>query len=268
MIDIQSSIPLHSIPLQNVGISNYGVSFTYKGLQEYSIIALCDIGVSLDKTQRGTHMSRLAELLEENTLVLSTPWSLLPFLSQIKTKLQSSSAFITLHFQILLPLYSPTTKKLGHSLYQASFQATLHQNSFLPQMTLQIPYMTVCPCSLAISDTGAHSQRTLGNICLNSDSSFILEDCISLLHNTASSSVYPLVKRPDEKSLTETAFSHPYFVEDVARNMASSLQSHKSVFGYSIFIRSLESIHAHDAYATIEENCKKLHSLVEDTFPC
>ena len=121
-------------------------------------------------------------------------------------------------------------------------------------LDIEVPVMTVCPCSKAISDEGAHSQRTLVHMTLLMNGFDWIEDFVSVAEASGSSPVYTILKREDEKYVTEHAFANPCFVEDVVRNVAQGLSRNEHLTGYRIEVESMESIHNHNAFACIEHN--------------
>lgn len=121
-------------------------------------------------------------------------------------------------------------------------------------LDIEVPVMTVCPCSKAISDEGAHSQRTLVHMTLLMNGFDWIEDFVSVAEASGSSPVYTILKREDEKYVTEHAFANPCFVEDVVRNVAQGLSRNEHLKGYRIEVESMESIHNHNAFACIEYN--------------
>lgn len=123
-------------------------------------------------------------------------------------------------------------------------------------LELDVPVMTVCPCSKAISNEGAHSQRTMIHLAVRMSGFAWLEEFIAIAESSGSSPVYSLLKREDEKYVTEDAFAHPCFVEDVVRNVAVQLQEHKHVTWFNVEVESMESIHNHNAFACIERTVR------------
>ena len=138
--------------------------------------------------------------------------------------------------------------------YACTVTGDLTGDAFVITMGVEVPVMTVCPCSLAISDQGAHSQRTMVRAACRLRKFVWLEELIGMAEAAGSSPVYALLKREDEKHVTEAAFANPCFVEDVARKMAKALEEHPEVIWYSVEAESFESIHNHCAVAGIERH--------------
>jgi len=136
--------------------------------------------------------------------------------------------------------------------YQCVFLGELEKDKLTMFLEVNVPVMTVCPCSLAISNNGAHSQRALVKIRCQFEGLLWVEDLISIATTSASSPVYALLKRVDEKFVTESAFSNPVFVEDVVRRVAVKLKEHPLIKWFRVEVESYESIHNHNAYACIE----------------
>jgi GTP cyclohydrolase I len=138
--------------------------------------------------------------------------------------------------------------------YTCRFLASLTEGRHNLVVGITVPVTTVCPCSREISEQGAHNQRSLVSVMVTFRKFFWIEDLIRIVENSASAAVFSLLKRADEKLLTEKAYENPMFVEDVVRNIALKLNSHHNITWFSVESENLESIHNHNAYACVEKN--------------
>lgn len=214
-------------------------------------VATVELGVELPSSFKGTHMSRFVEALENWKEDLSYT-SMKTLLEDIKQRLHARKAQLIFAFPFFLRRQSPVSDSASTQGYECRLTGELGDGkpSFLLEMS--VPVMTVCPCSKAISNEGAHSQRADVRIALRLRGFNWLEEFIEIAESSASSPTYPLLKREDEKYVTEQAFAAPCFVEDVVRNIADRLESHPQVAWFRVEVESYESIHAHNAFAWIE----------------
>ncbi len=253
MQDIQNTPAQVLFPINTVGIR--GLKFPIQVQTQYSeiqeTVSVIDIGVELPIAFRGTHMSRFIELLQEWNKPLSYE-SLKNLLRHVEGKLQAQSADIAFLFPYFLKKTAPATGVISLMSYDCKVVGKSNNGNIDVFFEITVPVMTVCPCSKAISHEGAHSQRTEIYIEMRLNSSWIVEDIIEMAESSASSPLYSILKRADEKFITELAFANPTFVEDVVRNMASKLKNYHNASGFRIEVESFESIHAHNAFACIE----------------
>ncbi|MDL2285585.1 GTP cyclohydrolase FolE2 [Desulfovibrio sp. OttesenSCG-928-F07] len=259
MQDIQNTPAQISIPIDRVGINNFKlpiiVSDKANGRQH--TVASVDLGVSLPSTFKGTHMSRFVEALEHWNEDLSYS-TLVTLLQDIKTRLQAKRAYVHFRFTYFVRKKSPVTNASGLIGYEcALIGETGEQTGATPahpdiRLEIEVPVMTVCPCSKAISNEGAHSQRAVIQLAVRQKGFVWIEELIELAEAAGSSPVYPLLKREDEKAVTEQSFANPCFVEDVVRSVAKGLSSHPQISWFKVAVESMESIHAHNAFAVIE----------------
>ena len=213
--------------------------------------ATVEISVDLPSRFKGTHMSRFVEALEHWNEDL-TYESLKRLLEDVKNRLGARKAHVRLQFPYFVCRRAPATSTPGLMAYDCSFSVELAEGKPRFCVQVEVPVMTVCPCSKAISAEGAHSQRTLVRIAAHIRRFCWLEEFIDIAEAAGSSPAYTLLKREDEKHVTERAFAHPAFVEDVVRATALRLMEHAQVEHFRVEVESLESIHAHNAFACIE----------------
>lgn len=255
MEDVQNSPSLVAMPIDTVGVKNLKlpivVSDRAQGRQH--TVATVDIGVELPAQFKGTHMSRFVEALENWTEELDYR-SMKRLLEDVKERLHASKAYVLFRFPYFLKKKAPATGSPGLVWYECRLTGELGQGkpSFL--LELEVPVMTVCPCSKAISDEGAHSQRAVIRMAVRMTGFSWLEEFIDIAETCGSSPVYTLLKREDEKFVTEDAFAHPTFVEDVVRAAAQRLEQHPQIAWFRVEVESFESIHCHSAFARIERD--------------
>ena len=253
MEDVQNSPAQVAMPIDRVGVKNLQlplvVSDRAQGRQH--TVATVDIGVDLPAHFKGTHMSRFVEALENWTEELDYG-SMKRLLEDVKTRLEARKAYVLFRFPYFIRKKAPATGSPGLVCYQCRLTGELEEGrpSFL--LEVEVPVMTVCPCSKAISDEGAHSQRAVVRIAVRMTRFSWLEEFIDLAEVSGSSPVYTLLKREDEKFVTEDAFAHPTFVEDVVRAAAQRLERHPQISWFRVEVESFESIHCHNAFASIE----------------
>ena len=259
MEDVQNRQAEVAMPIDSVGVRSLQLPIRVsqrEGGPQHSV-ATVELGVELPAAFKGTHMSRFVEALENWNEDLSYI-SMKRLLEDILHRLQARKAQIIFAFPFFIRRLSPVSRASGVQGYACRVTGELGsgQSKLVFLLEIHAPVMTVCPCSKAISDEGAHSQRADVRIALRLKGFNWLEEFIDIAEQAASSPTYPLLKREDEKFVTEQAFANPRFVEDVVRNVAGRLERHSQVTWFRVEVESYESIHAHNAYARIERHCK------------
>ncbi len=256
MEDVQNRQAEVSMAINSVGVRNLKLPLTVSDRTQGSqhTVATVELGVDLPAEFKGTHMSRFVEALENWTEDLSYP-SMKNLLENIRDRLNARRAQVVFRFPFFLRRTPPVSQSRSLQGYECTLTGTLETDS-KPVFLLEVvvPVMTVCPCSKAISREGAHSQRTEIRIAVRLKGFNWLEEFIEIAESSASSPTYPLLKREDEKYVTEHAFATPFFVEDVVRNVAAKLEKHAQVAWFRVEVESFESIHAHNAFAWIERS--------------
>ncbi|NCC26256.1 MAG: GTP cyclohydrolase I FolE2 [Deltaproteobacteria bacterium] len=239
-------------PIDRVGIASLKRPIVVRDQARGWQHAVADITMSVDLPARfkGTHMSRFVEALEAwgDRVDYHGFRHLLEDLSQ---RLDASRSHLAFSFPYFMALAAPVSGSRALMDCQCRLSGTLGRNGFTMTLGVEVPVMTVCPCSLAISSVGAHSQRALVNMLVTFSGFLWIEDLAAIGRESASSPVFALLKREDEKKITESAFDHPCFVEDVVRAAAQRLEAHPLVKTYRVEVESLESIHNHNAFASI-----------------
>ena len=257
MIDIQSTSDTREIPLKKVGVKNlrYPVSVMDKECGSQRTTASVDLFVNLPQDYKGTHMSRFVEVFHRYSSDLGMKKFLL-MLEEIRENLSAERAFGTMEFSFFKRKRAPVSGAESVMEYTCTYEGEVSGESQKFFITIKIPVTTVCPCSKAISEHGAHNQRGMVTVRLRNSSLFWIEDVIELVEDCASCGLYSILKRPDEKWVTERAYENPRFVEDVVREVCIALKNFtkcdKPFAWFSVECENFESIHNHNAYAYTE----------------
>ncbi|MBU0681204.1 MAG: GTP cyclohydrolase I FolE2 [Proteobacteria bacterium] len=172
-------------------------------------------------------------------------------LREVKEELQAESAQLEMTFPYFIEKYAPITKTPGLMEYTCRFTGSTGHDGDDLIMSIWVPSTTLCPCSKEISDYGAHNQRAEINLNVKFRNFIWMEDLITMVEKSASCEVYSLLKRPDEKYVTEKAYENPMFVEDAVRKVAEAADNHPDILWFSAGVESFESIHKHSAYAEV-----------------
>ncbi|MEF2145050.1 MAG: GTP cyclohydrolase FolE2 [Desulfovibrionaceae bacterium] len=258
MEDVQSGKAAIALPIDRVGVKDLRLPIIVRDRATGSqhTVARVDLSVDLPAEFKGTHMSRFVEALEHWSEELDYG-SFKRLLADITERLHAQRAYAELHFPFFVLRSAPASGGKGMMGYDCSLVGEYEKGHLVFTLGVEAPVMTVCPCSLAISDNGAHSQRAVVRVKARFTGLLWLEDLIDICESAGSSPVYSLLKREDEKFVTEAAFANPAFVEDVVRSVALGLADHPQVTWFRAEVESLESIHNHSAYASIERNLEK-----------
>jgi GTP cyclohydrolase I len=276
MLDVQNSPDTRDIPLTKVGVK--GLEYPVRVLDKVNKVqhttARADLFADLPRHFKGTHMSRFVEIFHRHREDLSMP-RFLEMLEEITKELEAESAYGTLDFPYFLEKKAPVSGLPGIVSYHCRYQGRVDRTPPAPgspglpavagpasvrrhfTVSVQVPVSTVCPCSKAISDRGAHNQRGVVNVELELGPFFWIEDIIGLVEKSASSPVYSILKREDEKYITETAYDNPKFVEDLVRDVYIEIKALGDFKRFSIEAENFESIHNHSAYARAEYDAEK-----------
>lgn len=253
MKDTQNQRDYRNIPIDKVGIKNLRYPITVGDRREgkQHTVATINMYVDLPHEYKGTHMSRFVEMLH----VLQPEISLQRFseiLTNMKKHLNAASAHIEVTFPYFIEKKAPVSSSPGLMDYTCRITGTSDPEGKIDLVSeVIVPISSVCPCSLEISDSGAHNQRGEVQLATRFKKFIWMEDMIELVEAAASSDVYSVLKRADEKSVTETAFANPKFVEDIVRDIAKTLKEDDNITWFSVSAENFESIHNHSAYAHI-----------------
>lgn len=255
MKDVQSQRDDRNVYLQRVGIRHlsYPITVMDKTNGYQDTVAKINMYVDLPEHFRGTHMSRFVEVLNKYRLGID-PKLIKQMLEELRTKLKASTARVEIEFPYFVVKKAPVSGQKSFLSYTCKIegQKTFEKYDFL--VGVGVPILTLCPCSKEISERGAHNQRAVAWIHIRSKKLVWFEELIEYAEQAASAPVYTILKRLDEKYITERAYDNPRFVEDVAREIALKLNADERIFWYRVEVESFESIHAHNAYACVTKH--------------
>lgn len=252
--DVQSEADLRGMPIDKVGVNGvkYPVTVLDKTDKKQRTVADIDMYVDLPKHFRGTHMSRFLEILNEHRGLI-TMLNVDKILKKMRKKFGAASAHFSMKFTYFIEKTSPVSKIKSLLNYDCEFISSYTDDlDFV--LGVSIPVNTLCPCSKEISAYGAHNQRSFINIHVRFNDFIWIEDIVGIAERSASSPIYSLLKRSDEKYLTEMSYQNPRFVEDVVREAAVELDRDENITWFTVEVINMESIHAHNAYAIIKKD--------------
>jgi GTP cyclohydrolase I len=252
--DTQGQLDKRQIAIDRVGVKNlrYPVRVLDKAHEAQSTIATVQMTVDLPHHYKGTHMSRFVEVLNAFGPVLQVK-TIPRMLRELQERLNSNAAHLVFEFPYFLEKTAPVTGAKGLLDYNVIFDASLYGERLDFVTTAIVPVTTLCPCSKAISSVGAHNQRGQVTFAVRAQPFLWIEDMIRMVEDSASCELFSLLKRPDEKEVTERAYHNPVFVEDLVRNVAERANAHPAISWYCVEAENFESIHNHNAYARIEK---------------
>lgn len=252
LADVQMDRPEIPIVVNRAGVRGLKRLLRVPDRQKGSQTTMADVSLAVDlpPSLKGTHMSRFVEALEAFDDVLSTE-SLRRLLEDLRRCLCASSSFARFEFPFLARKKSPASGLFASVASSCVIGGELDESGLRLDLAIATPVMTVCPCSLAISEMGAHGQRAVVRLEMGVDVIPWIEEMIEISEESSSCAVYSLLKREDEKLVTETAFARPMFVEDVARAASRQLAAKGGVNWFRVDVESQESIHGHNAFASI-----------------
>lgn len=257
MKDVQSSADTRGIEIQKVGVKDIHLPFLIRtmGGGYQSVLANVALSVSLPQHFKGTHMSRFVEILTNWSEKPISGHELRVILQDTCDKLAAQRADISLHFRYFLKRQSPVSQNEAFLDYRSEFMASLNGNSYDYVLGLEVPIHSLCPCSREISQYGAHNQRGVirARIRCQPRRYMWIEEVIELLASQGSAPIYSLLKREDEKFVTEQAYQNPKFVEDILRDSVLALRSEPRIRWFEVECETFESIHNHSAFASHHE---------------
>lgn len=258
MKDVHLSAAEHLWDIDQVGVKGLSLPIKVRdrasGVQH--TVAQVDLFVDLPAEFKGAHMSRFVEALEHWSGELDYA-SFRSLLADVAQRLAARRAVVRFDFPYFLRQDSPVSKSRGIMGYRAILVGRFEDGKLEFTLTAEVPVMTVCPCSKAICEEGAHSQRAVVRLSTRFRGFVWLEDLIEIAERAGSSPVYSLLKREDEKFVTEAGFRNPAFVEDVVRAAAQGLSGHPQIDWFRVEVESFESIHNHSAFACIERTVQR-----------
>jgi len=258
MIDIQNQKDTREIDIQKVGIKHLDMPLiiSRKNNSDQVVYARAKVNVSLPRHYKGTHMSRFVEVLTEWKSKNLLGIDIKGCLEKIVENLEAESGELEFKFKYFIDKASPVTGLESPMSYDSSFHGRITNGNYKFILGVVVPVTTLCPCSKEISEHGAHNQRAYIKVKVSYDENehVWIEDLIDLVENCASCPVYPLLKREDEKFVTEKAWENPKFVEDVLRDTVICLREHPVISEFEVECEAFESIHNHSAWAYQKES--------------
>lgn len=253
--DVQSSKDTRQIPINKVGIKDirHPVRVRDRNMGEQHTIACFNMYVNLPHNFKGTHMSRFVEILNQHEHEISVE-SFKDMLREMAQRLEAESGHIEMRFPYFVNKKAPVSGVESLMDYDVTFIGEVHNGVDDMAIKVVIPVTSLCPCSKKISEYGAHNQRSHVTVNARIKDFIWIEEIIDMVENEASCELFGLLKRPDEKQVTERAYDNPKFVEDMVRDVAARLNSEDRISAYVVESENFESIHNHSAYALIEKD--------------
>lgn len=253
--DVQNSADLRRIPINKVGIKDirHPVKVRDRSGGVQHTIANFNMYVDLPHNFKGTHMSRFVEILNSHEREI-TVQSFRDMLGEMTRRLEAEAGHIEMSFPYFVNKTAPVSKVQSLMDYDVSFIGEISGGQSSMEVRVLVPATSLCPCSKKISDYGAHNQRSHVTLQVRPEGFLWIEELIDLVESQVSCEIYGLLKRPDEKYVTERAFDNPKFVEDMVRDIAARLNKDDRVSRYTVESENFESIHNHSAYAMIERD--------------
>lgn len=260
LADVQNQSDTRGIDIDRVGVQDlrYPIVVMDRQRGTQSTVAQLSLSVALPHHFKGTHMSRFLEVLNDHRGEV-TVRSIPGLLSDLRRRLDADAAQIDVAFPYFMESAAPVTGSLGLMDYDCRFKAELTASGVDFVLGVRVPVTSLCPCSKEISDRGAHNQRGYIDVSLRTGTSsdgtpavVWIEEVVELANACASSPVYPVLKRPDERHVTMQAFDNPRFVEDIVRDVALRLRRDDRIMWFRVKVVNQESIHNHNAVAEVE----------------
>ncbi len=258
MVDVQASQDQRNVAIDRVGVKDviYPIRLREPDGGEQTTVATINMYVSLPHYKKGTHMSRFLEVLNDHTSEPLTPDRIPKLTRAICERLGAEEAHFEARFTYFIKKLAPVTRQPGLMNYKVTFECNAnHVDDFV--IGVAAPATSLCPCSKEISEYGAHNQRCEIEAKVRFKGNLWIEEVVKHLEAAASSPVYAVLKRPDEKYVTEKAFENPKFVEDIVRDLAVGLNKDNRITWYQINSENFESIHSHNAFAQITRDKRK-----------
>lgn len=255
--DTQGQADEREIPIDKVGIKSlkYPILVKDRDNEVQNTVATISMTVDLPKEFKGTHMSRFVEVLQcsegKREIHIDAVYEIL---EKMQKKLNAVTSHLEMEFPYFRKKSAPVTGKPSMIDYNVIFHAVMGKDYKDFILTVKVPVTTLCPCSKNIAEYGAHNQRGEASVSVRFDDTVWIEDVIEIAEKSASSELYTLLKREDEKYVTERAYENPVFVEDLVRNIVQRLKKDHKIKWYKVQAENFESIHNHNAYAMIESH--------------
>ena len=251
--DVQKQNDKRGIDIQKVGVNGVEVPLIIERKNEASqtVSAKARLSVTLPHNYRGTHMSRFIEVLSDYSTKNLLGVDIKGLLYDVQNKLESNSAHVKFEFKYFISKKAPVSGMEFPVGYDCSFQGDLNGDDYKFILGVKVPITTLCPCSKEISKYSAHNQRTMVKVKVsyNENDMIWIEDLVEKIESCGSSPIYSILKRSDEKYVTEKAYENPKFVEDVLRDIVCLLKEDEKITFYEVEVEAQESIHNHNAWA-------------------
>lgn len=250
--DLQSSTDKRHIPIDKVGIKDirHPIVISDREGREQHTVATFNMYVNLPHSFKGTHMSRFVEILNMNEYEITVK-SFKQMVIEMTHLLKAKSGHIEMSFPYFVMKSAPVSGVKSLLDYEVTFIGQIMNDDPTVLVKVIVPITTLCPCSKEISDYGAHNQRSHVTVCVRTRDFIWIEELIEMVEKIGSAELYGLLKRPDEKFVTEQAYNNPKFVEDIVRDVALKLNVDDRIGAYSVESENFESIHNHSAYAML-----------------
>ena len=253
--DVQGSVDTRNLAINRVGIKDISHPITVIGKNgnKSQTVATFSMSVSLPHDQKGTHMSRFIEELNNGEVEISAK-NFNKLLTDMTKRLEAKNGYIEMQFPFFVNKKAPVSDVESLMDYQVTLAGQIENNYIDSTLEVVVPVKSLCPCSKKIAEFGAHNQRSHITVGIDCSNKIWLEDLIKLVEEQASAELYAILKRPDEKYITEQAYNNPKFVEDVVRDVANAFNQTDAIGRYYIHAENFESIHNHSAFAVIERD--------------
>lgn len=255
MPDVQNYADTRELAINKVGIKSirHPVRVADKSGGVQHTVASFNMYVYLPHNFKGTHMSRFVEILNTREREISVE-NFESMMRQMVERLEAESGYIEMSFPYFINKAAPISGVQSLMDYEVTFIGSIENGHYTHTTKIVVPVTSLCPCSKKISDYGAHNQRSHVTVSARTNDFLWIEDLVRTVEDQASCELYGLLKRPDEKYVTERAYDNPKFVEDMVRDVASALEKETKIDAYIVESENFESIHNHSAYALIEND--------------
>ena len=256
--DIQSNKDTRQIAIDKVGIKDirHPIVVRDRNGGEQHTVARFNMYVNLPHDFKGTHMSRFVEILNYHEYEITVK-SFKDMITEMTQVLDAEAGHIEMTFPYFINKAAPVSGVQSLMDYEVTFIGEIKENKAVMKVKVVVPVTTLCPCSRDISDYGAHNQRSHITACVSTRTFLWVEEIIETIEKVASCELYGLLKRPDEKYVTERAYDNPKFVEDMVRDVAVEFNKDERISAYTIESENFESIHNHSAYAMLVHDKEK-----------
>jgi len=253
--DVQNSEDTRHIAIDKVGIKDirHPVVVNDRSGGQQHVVANFNMYVNLPHNFKGTHMSRFVEILNQHERELTVK-SFKEMMTEMVERLDANSGHIEMSFPYFMNKKAPVSGVESLLDYDVTFIGEISDNKPMLTVKVVVPVTSLCPCSKKISDYGAHNQRSHVTVSVETAGFIWIEDIIDMVEEQASCQLYGLLKRPDEKHVTEEAYNNPKFVEDMVRDVAAQMNNDDRITAYIVESENFESIHNHSAYALIKKD--------------